>query len=192
MELAPLAWLIGRWEGAGVIGYPGMESANFGQEVICRHDGRPFLEWQSRMWLLDEQGNKVEPIDSELGYWRPLPDNEVELMLTHPTGIVEMYYGRTSPAKIELRTDGVIRSPHTREYNAASRLLGYVNSNLMWAMDIAAGGHKLQSYASAELKKVESFHAPSLVELHEAQEAAKKAEAEKAEADKAAEQGGSD
>lgn len=183
MELAPLAWLIGRWEGAGVIGYPGMESANFGQEVICRHDGRPFLEWHSRMWRLDDAGNKVEAIDTEVGYWRPLPNNEVELMLTHPTGIVEMYYGQTSPAKIELRTDGVIRSPQTNEYNAASRLLGYVNSNLMWAMDIAAGGHKLQSYASAELKKVESFHTPSLVEIHEAQQAAKKAsEAEKGDA----------
>lgn len=166
--LASLAWLIGRWEGAGVIGYPGMESANFGQEVICRHDGRPFLEWQSRMWKLDSDGNKVEPIDMEMGFWRPLPNNEVELVLTHPTGIVEMYYGETSPAKIELRTDGVLRSPHAPEYTAATRLMGYVNSNLMWAMDIASGGHPMQSYASAELKRVDNYHAPSLVEIDDA------------------------
>ena len=167
-ELAPLAWLIGRWEGAGVIGYPGHESANFGQEIICRHDGRPFLEWQSRMWKLDKDGNKVEPIDMELGFWRPLPNNEVEFVLTHPTGIVEMYYGQTSPAKIELRTDGVIRSPHAHEYNAAYRMLGYVHSNLMWAMDIAAEGQPLQSYASAELKRVDSYSAPSLVQIDDA------------------------
>lgn len=107
------------------------------------------------MWKLDEQGNRTEPIDTEFGYWRPLPDNEVEFMVTHPTGIVEMYYGTTSPAKIELRTDGVIRSPQAPEYAAGARLLGYVNSNLMWAMDVAMNGEPLQSYASAELKRVE-------------------------------------
>ena len=55
---------------------------------------------------------------------------------------------------IELRTDGVLRSPHAKEYNAASRLYGLVNSNLMWAMDMAAVGQPLQSHLSAELKRV--------------------------------------
>ena len=155
IELAPLAWLVGRWEGAGVIGYPGMESANFGQELVASHDERPFLEWHSRMWKLDEQGNKTDAIDTEFGYWRPLENNEVEFMVTHPSGIVEMYYGNTSPAKIELRTDGVIRSPQAPEYTAGARMLGYVNSNLMWAYDAALNGEPLQSYASAELKRVD-------------------------------------
>ena len=152
--LAPLAWLIGEWEGAGVVGYPTIESAHFGQEISVTHDGRPFLEWQSRTWLLDEQGNKVRPLARELGFWRPLENNEVELLLTHPTGIVEMYHGTTSPAKIELRTDSVVRSPHAKEYNAAARMYGLVNSNLMWVMDMAAVGQPLQSHVSAELKRV--------------------------------------
>jgi len=152
--LAPLAWLIGEWEGAGVVGYPTIESAHFGQEVSVTHDGRPFLEWQSRTWLLDEQGNKVRPLARELGFWRPLENNEVELLLTHPTGIVEMYHGTTSPAKIELRTDSVVRSPHAKEYNAAARMYGLVNSNLLWVMDMAAVGQPLQSHVSAELKRV--------------------------------------
>lgn len=152
--LAPLAWLIGEWEGAGVVGYPTIESAHFGQEISVTHDGRPFLEWQSRTWLLDEQGNKVRPLARELGFWRPLENNEVELLLTHPTGIVEMYHGTTSPAKIELRTDSVVRSPHAKEHNAAARMYGLVNSNLMWVMDMAAMGQPLQSHVSAELKRV--------------------------------------
>ena len=52
--LAPLAWLVGRWEGAGVLGYPTIESANFGQELEITHDGRPFLEMSSHTWLLDD------------------------------------------------------------------------------------------------------------------------------------------
>ena len=56
-QLAPLAWLVGRWEGAGLVGYPTMESQQFGQEIVCTHDGRPFLRWESRTWLLDADGN---------------------------------------------------------------------------------------------------------------------------------------
>ena len=154
-ELAPLAWMIGRWQGAGVVGYPTIESANFGQEITVSHDGRPFLHWHSRTWLLDEKGEQVRPLATEVGFWRPLPDDEVELLLAHPTGIVEMYYGKTSPAKVELRTDSVMRSPHAKEYNAGHRLYGYVEGNLMYAMDMAAVGQPLQSHLSAELKRVE-------------------------------------
>ena len=84
-----------------------------------------------------------------------LVGNTAELLLTHPTGIVEMYYGKAEPAKVELRTDGVLRSPHAKEYTAAQRLYGLVNSNLMWVMDMAAVGQPLQSHVSAELKRVE-------------------------------------
>lgn len=169
-DVAPLAWLVGRWEGAGVVGYPTIESAHFGQEIVCSHDGRPFLEWRSRTWLLDEDGTKVRPLATEVGFWRVVGDGaapgagpddvrqgprEVELLLTHPTGIVELYYGTVVPAKIELRTDGVMRSPKAKEYAAGHRLYGYVNSNLMWAMDMAAMGQELQSHLSGELKRVE-------------------------------------
>lgn len=155
-RLAPLAWLIGRWEGVGVVGYPTIESMNFGQEVECSHDGRGFLEWRSHTWLLDQEtGEKVRPLATELGFWRPGEDGkEVELLLTHPTGILEMYYGSMQPAKIELRTDSVVRSPTAKEYNAATRLYGLVESQLMWVMDMAAVGQPLQSHVSATLQRV--------------------------------------
>lgn len=153
-DCAPLAWMLGSWAGAGVVGYPSMESRNFGQEIDVTHDGRPFFMWTSRTWLLDADGNKEKVAAVETGFWRPLPDDEVELLLAHPTGIVELYYGRTSPAKVEVQTDGVIRSPRAKEYTAAHRLYGYVNGNMMWVMDMAATGHELQSHVSAELRRV--------------------------------------
>jgi hypothetical protein len=158
-DLAPLAWLVGRWAGAGVVGYPTMESVRFGQEVVCSHDGRRFLRWESRTWLLDDDGNQVRPLATESGFWRPAADADdgtnVELLLTHPTGFVEMYAGTAEPAKVEIATDGVMRSPDAKEYTAAKRLYGYVNSNLMWVMDMAAVGQPMQSHVSAELKRVE-------------------------------------
>ena len=100
-------------------------------------------------------GQPGKPLATETGYWRPLPEGEVELVLAHPTGIIEMYHGVTSPAKVEVRTDSVVRSPHAKEYNAGHRLYGYVEGSLMYAMDMAAVGQALQSHLSAELKRVE-------------------------------------
>jgi hypothetical protein len=158
-DLAPLAWLVGRWAGAGLVGYPTIESQRFGQEVVCSHDGRRFLRWESRTWLLDEDGNQVRPLATELGFWRPVSESSdgsnVELLLAHPTGFVEMYAGRADPAKVEVATDGVLRSPDAKEYTSAHRLYGYVESRLMWVMDMAAVGQPLQSHVSAELQRVE-------------------------------------
>lgn len=154
-DIAPLAWLVGRWEGAGALDYPTIEAARFEQEIDVSHDGRPFLFWESHSWLLDEQGERVRPSGTESGYWRPGKEGEVELLLAHPTGIVELYYGTVEPARIELHTDGVLRSPTAKEYTAASRMYGLVNSNLMWVMDMAAVGQPMTSHLSGELKRVE-------------------------------------
>lgn len=155
-SLAPLAWLVGRWEGAGVVGYPTIESANFGQELTIEHDGRPFLAMSSRTWLLDADGHQVRPLAREEGFWRVLDNGEVELLLAHPTGIVEMYVGRKDAQRpaIELATDGVLRSPAAKAYNSAKRMYGLVDSQLMWVMDMAAVGEPLTSHVSAQLKRV--------------------------------------
>ena len=153
-DLEPIAFLIGRWEGAGVGGYPTIESFNFGQEIEFGHNGKPFLSYVSRTWLLDEDGNRVRPLATESGYWRPQPDRQIEVLLAHPTGIVEIYIGEVVFHKIELRTDVVARTASAKEYTAGTRLYGLVKGNLMWAYDMAAVGHPLTSHMSAELKKV--------------------------------------
>jgi hypothetical protein len=162
--LVPLAWLLGRWEGAGVVGYPTVESANFGQELEVSHDGRPFLRWDSRTWLLDEAGGKVRPLATESGFWRvagPVPEGDdsgpgfaVEFLIAHPTGYVEIYVGNVDGAQINLHTDLVARTQTAKEYSAATRIYGLVGGDLLWAMDMAAVGHPMTSHASAQLKRV--------------------------------------
>jgi len=69
-ELAPLSWLIGLWEGTGVVDYTiGDESRSieFGQRISFTHDGLPHLNYSSYTWLLDE---KQTPHVAETGYWR--------------------------------------------------------------------------------------------------------------------------
>ncbi|WP_283138781.1 FABP family protein [Rhizohabitans arisaemae] len=153
-DLEHLAFLLGRWEGAGVGGYPTIESFNFGQEIVFGHNGKPFLSYLSRTWLLNEAGDRVRPLATESGFWRPRPDRQVEVCLAHPTGIVEIYLGEVVFHKIELRTDVVARSASAKEYSAGHRLYGLVKGDLMYAYDMAAAGKPLQSHISAHLKRV--------------------------------------
>ena len=76
-DLVPLSFLLGRWEGAGIGGYPTIESFRFGQEVTFGHNGKPFLIYHSRTWKLDEEGNIGVPLGTESGFWRPRPDSQV-------------------------------------------------------------------------------------------------------------------
>jgi hypothetical protein len=153
-ELVPYAWLIGTWAGAGVGGYPTEPAFQFGQEVTFAHDGRPFLSYWSRTWRIDEQGQPVEPLAMESGFWRPQPDRHLEVTLAHPTGIVEIWIGEVNGAKVELTTDVVARTLSAREYTAGQRLYGLVEGDLLWAMDMAADGQPLQSNVSARLKRI--------------------------------------
>jgi len=153
-DLAPLAFLLGRWQGAGVGGYPTIESFRFGQEIVFSHNGKPFLSYTSRSWLLDEEGQPGRPLGTEAGFWRPQPDNEVELLLVHPTGITEIYLGQVTGTRIELGTDVVTRTATAKEVTAGHRLYGLVGLDLAWAYDMAAVGQQLQPHLSAQLKKV--------------------------------------
>jgi nitrobindin-like protein len=157
-DLEPLGFLLGRWEGAGIGGYPTIESFRFGQEISFSHNGKPFLIYASRTWRLDEEGHIGPPLGTESGYWRPRPDHQVELMLAHPTGIVEIYLGEISGTRIEMATDVVARTATAKEVTAGHRLYGLVGpgQDLAYAYDMAAVGQELQSHLSAQLKRVSS------------------------------------
>ncbi len=149
-----LAFLLGSWVGVGVVGYPTIEERRFGQEVTFSHSGKPALEYSSRSWLLDDEGNRVSVSAQEQGYWRPLPDGEVEVLLAHPTGFAEVWVGRVDGARVELVTDVVARTGTAKEVTAGHRLYGLVDGDLLWAYDMAAQGQPLQSHLSARLKAV--------------------------------------
>lgn len=155
-DLVPLAFLLGRWEGAGVFDFPGAEKCNFGQAVTFTHDGRAFLEYTSHSWVLDTEGNKVRPLESETGYWRIDSERKVDVTTTRDEGVVEIWAGELAEGKpqIDLVTDVVARLPGSSDYSGGKRLYGYVNSDLMWAGEKATPAVPLRAYMSAHLKKV--------------------------------------
>ena len=152
-DLEPLKFLLGDWEGAGVGGYPNIESFRFGQEISLSHIGKPYLIYNSRTWRLDDEGNLGAPLARESGYWR-VSAERIELLLAHPTGIVEIYVGEVTGSRVELRSDVVARTETAKEYTAGHRLYGLIGEDLGYAYDMAAEGQPLQSHLSAQLKRV--------------------------------------
>lgn len=165
-QCAPLAWLLGRWEGQGRGDYPTIDAFRFAYEVVFEHNGKPFLSYRARSWLLDDDDELVRPLATETGFWRPMPGVaaedipeatppfDLEVLLSHPTGFVEVWLGEIDGAKIELRTDMVARTPSAKEYSAGHRLYGLVDGDLMWAFDMAAMGLPIQPHLWARLERV--------------------------------------
>jgi hypothetical protein len=54
---------------------------------------------------------------------------------------------------MELATDAVVRSESAKEYTGGKRMYGYVNSELLYAYDMAAMGQALQPHLWARLQR---------------------------------------
>jgi THAP4-like, heme-binding beta-barrel domain len=192
-EAYPLAWLVGRWRGEGVVGYPGIEETAFTQDVVFDHDGGPYLRYSSTIRLIvapDDAAALASPAgddealpiaggvvpqpghadggpvwSTESGYWRvaperpvDLPENQfpLEVLLADPAGHLALYVGTVGNGRVDLVSDLIARTATAAEVAAGKRLYGLVNGELMWAWDLAAFGHPMQTYASARLARVEA------------------------------------
>ncbi|MCL2454460.1 MAG: FABP family protein [Micrococcales bacterium] len=161
-EVYPLAWLVGSWQGEGVLGYPGVEESAFTAHVRVTSDGGPYLSWTSRLHLAGD--DDAPAWAAETGWWRVPPSSDdtlpegqhpVELLVADASGHVGVYVGQVGAGRIETVSDLVARTETGAQVTAGRRLLGLVSGELMWAFDLAAFGHPLQSYASARMRRVD-------------------------------------
>jgi len=70
-EVIPLSWLLGVWEGTGVIAYQvgdDVREHEFGQRVAFTQDGGPHVQYACSTWLLGDDAHGI--LFSEIGYWR--------------------------------------------------------------------------------------------------------------------------
>ena len=181
-EIYPLAWLVGTWQGDGVVDYPGIDASGFTQRVVFDHDGGPYLRYESTIRLtpdhtptVPEPGTLTTPQSTpktqdsvfwstETGYWRVAPQphegvpdgqTSLEVLLADPAGRVSVYLGAAGDGKIQLVSDLIARTATATEVSASQRMYGSVNGQLMWVHSLAAFGHPLQSYVSATLNRVD-------------------------------------
>ena len=155
-DLNPLAWMVGTWRGKGRGEYPTIEPFEFIQEVVFNHDGRPFLNYFSRSWIIDAQGEIIRPGGSEVGFWRPKPNKVLEVVLAHNTGISEGWVGVHDGQKIQLAMDQGYSAPSAKIVTAGSRLYGLVEGQLFYAYDMAAEGQTLQAHIWSSMERQEN------------------------------------
>ena len=152
-DLMPLAWLVGSWRGKGRGEYPNVPGFQFAQEVSFNHDGRPFLNYFSRSWIIDDNNEIIKPAASEVGFWRVKENNVLEVILAHNTGIAEGWVGIVKGAKIQLEMDQGYSSPSAKIVTAGSRLYGLVEGELFTSYDMAAEGQTLQAHLWSSLER---------------------------------------
>ena len=150
-SLMPIAWMIGRWEGTGRGTYPGTEDFEFGQQIDFAQNGGDYLHYLSQTFEMGPDGRAVRPLSMETGFWRPQGDGTMEVVLCHPDGYAEVWYGKVTGAQIELATDAVVRTLTADDYSAGQRLYGQVEGDLLWTFDKAAQGQPLQTNLWARL-----------------------------------------
>jgi hypothetical protein len=151
---------VGLWRGRGQGGFPSAEDYNFGQEVRISHDGRPFLRYESRAWVLDDDSKPISEGAVESGFWRPVlidgrPGNEMEATVLTPEGTAEIYVGTlVATTRLEMATDAVAYTAGGLHLTGAHRLFGIVDGALLYAHEMSVDNSGLQPHMSARLLRI--------------------------------------
>ncbi|MEU3372594.1 FABP family protein [Streptomyces sp. NPDC006711] len=153
--LAPVTGFLGTWFGRGEGGYPTLEGDfAYEQEVTFTHDGRPFLRYEARAWLIGADGAPLRPSARESGWWRLQADGRVEALITQPTGIAEIAVGVAAAGTVDIRTGQVALTPTAKEVDATRRRYELPDGEtLTFTHDLAAIGNPLQHHLSAVLHR---------------------------------------
>jgi len=153
--LLALLPLVGVWRGAGagVVASTGAEFA-FGQLITVTHDGRPFLAYESRTWLLDADGSVLRQAWRESGFWRPgaAPD-DVELVLASNTGQALVLGGVAGDRQWELATVSVEHAPSAKDVDGERRLYAVRGEELVYATELAPAGQPFAPHLNGRLRR---------------------------------------
>lgn len=148
--------LVGVWRGTGELVEPDADGPRpFGQQLVFAHDGGPFLSYESRTWLLDEDGAVTGSGPRETGFWRPQPDGGLEVLVVHSSGLLTPFYGRArNLTSWEMDTWAMLRTETAPTLERSTRLYGVVRGDLAYVDEREHVDRPLAPYASAQLGRV--------------------------------------
>ena len=150
-DLQPWQALLGTWTGSGSGSYPTIEPFDYTEEVTFGHVGKPFLAYGQKT----RHATTGLPLHAETGYWRPVGAEGVEVVLSHPSGLLEMQAGTFDGTTIELRSSTVVGTPTAKPVAEVHRRFELVDGGtvLRYDLSMAAMGLPLTHHLSAELRR---------------------------------------
>ncbi|WP_040836756.1 peroxynitrite isomerase [Nocardia brevicatena] len=154
-DITPLAGLLGTWRGSGAGEYPTIEPFGYLEEIDFGHIGRPFLTYRQRTRSTEDS----RPLHAETGYLRcPRPDR-VELVLAHPTGIIEICEGPLTVTddggiRLELKSTVIGRTRTAKPVTELGRSIHQYGDIIEYTLRMAAVGQPLQHHLAATLHRI--------------------------------------
>lgn len=151
-DITHLAVLLGTWEGDGEGHYPTIADFVYRERVSFGHVGKPFLTYQQRTW----HPHEGHGMHAETGYLRPAPMAGAELVLAHPTGIVEVEEGTFDPdgGVLRLATTTVGRSGTAKEVRGLRREFRLDGGTLSYDVWMAFADVPETHHLTATLRRV--------------------------------------
>lgn len=148
--------LVGIWQGGGtgVVASTGAEFA-YGQQLSFVHDGRGFLAYEARSWLVDSDGAVLRQAWRESGFWRPGsgPD-DLEVIIASNTGQAMQYAGTAGDLRWELASTSLVGSATARVVDGERRLYALVEQALVYATELAPANQPYAAHLNARLTRV--------------------------------------
>jgi THAP4-like, heme-binding beta-barrel domain len=155
-DLLALLPLVGVWRGhgEGVVPRTG-EQFRFRQEIVFGHDGRPFLAYESRASIVDDEGATVRPGARERGYWRPGPGpDDFAAVIAVASGFAMVFTGTIGDLRWEMASASVAPTPGAKDVAGERRLYALVDAGLGYATELAAVGLDYRPHLTAQLDRV--------------------------------------
>jgi THAP4-like, heme-binding beta-barrel domain len=149
--------LVGFWDGTGAGVAPATEEPfRYRQSVRFAHDGRPFLSYEARAWLVEKDGAVIRPAWRESGFWRPgVGPDDVEVVLASNTGQLLLLGGQAGEQGgtqvWDLATAQVVSSPTAKRVDGERRYYAFVGGEISYATELAVGGRPFAAHLNATL-----------------------------------------
>lgn len=154
--LLSLLALVGVWRGEGTGLAPGSQTQfRFGQQLSFVHDGRPFLAYEARSWLLDLDGNVIRPAWRESGFWRVGVGDDIEAVVASNTGQALVFAGVAGDQRWELATSTAQPARTAKRLAGERRLYAVLDGALVYATELSVDG-PYEPHLNARLTRVQA------------------------------------
>ena len=153
--LLALLPLIGRWDGTGQGIAPGGTEFSYGQQISFVHDGRPFLAYEARSWLLDADGALLRQAWRESGFWRPgTGQDDVEAVIASNTGLALVFAGTAGELTWDLTTPSATSAATAKRVDSERRFYAVAEEHLVYATELQPAGAQLAPHLNARLSRL--------------------------------------